>query len=95
MRRVGDHNINFEGGASGFVRKISTAEFTDGHTDSEVGNDIDSIKAALTETFLFDMGATVSIIGQQVATDNHLSVNKLDSPRNIVEASGAKLDIIG
>ena len=49
MRRVQvlrDHNVNFEGGASGFVRKISTAEFTDGHTDSEVENVVNFIKAA-------------------------------------------------
>ena len=50
---------------------------------------------ALTEVFLFDTGASVSIIGQQVAIDNQLHVNQLNTPHNIVEASGAKLDIIG
>ena len=49
VRRVRDHNVNFEGGASGFVRNISSAEFTDGHTDSEVGNVFDFIKSAKAE----------------------------------------------
>ena len=52
-------------------------------------------RKALTEVFLFDTGASVSIIGQQVAIDNQLHVTKLTTPRNIVEASGAPLDIIG
>ena len=42
-----------------------------------------------------DIGATVSIIGLQVAKDNGLTINKLKTPRNIVEASGGKLDIVG
>ena len=37
VQSLRDHNINFEGGASGFVRKINIAELTDKHTDSEVG----------------------------------------------------------
>ena len=46
-------------------------------------------------TFLFDTGATVCIIGLEVARDNNLKISKLKSPRNIIEASGAKLDIVG
>ena len=52
-------------------------------------------RKALTEVFLFDAGASVSIIGQQVAKDNQLHVTQVTIPRNIVEASGAPLDIIG
>ena len=52
-------------------------------------------RAAQSETFLFDTWATVSIIGLQVAKDNELLVNKLDTPCNIVEASGSRLDIVG
>ena len=52
-------------------------------------------RKALTEVFLFDTGTSVSIIGQQVAKDNQLHVTKLNTPRNIVEASGEPLDIIG
>ena len=44
---------------------------------------------------MFDTGATVSIIGLQVAKDNWLKVNKVKTPHNIVEASGGKLDIVG
>ena len=46
------------------------------------------------ENFLFDTGATVSIIGEETAKSNILVINRIDEPRNIVEASGAKLDII-
>ena len=47
------------------------------------------------KTFLFDTGATVNIIGLEVARDNGLKISKLKTPRNIIEASGAKLDIVG
>ena len=47
------------------------------------------------EMFLFNTGATVSIIGLEVARDNGLKMSKLKNPRNIIEASGAKLDIVG
>ena len=38
---------------------------------------------------------SVNIIGQKVAKDNQINVTKLTAPRNIYEASGAPLDIIG
>ena len=44
---------------------------------------------------MFDTGATVSIVGLQVAKDNGLKVNRLKTPRKIVEASGGTLDIVG
>ena len=47
------------------------------------------------ESFLFDTRATVCIIGLQVAKDNNLKISKLKSPRNIIEVSGAPLDIVG
>ena len=47
------------------------------------------------EIFLFDAGATLSIIGLQVAKDNGLQIIKVKTPRNIIEASGTKLDIVG
>ena len=47
------------------------------------------------ETFLFDTGAGVSIIGEAIAKDNRIQVFKLKTPRKIVEASGNELDIIG
>ena len=91
MRRVQalrDHNVNFEGGASGFVRKINTAEFTDEHTDSEVGKVVNSIKAAkasenhvqgqISKNIDFRKALTKIFLfdtgatGEQVAIDNHL-----------------------
>ena len=45
--------------------------------------------------FLFDTGASVSIIGQKVAQSNDLQVTRLNTPRNIYEASGHPLNIIG
>ena len=47
------------------------------------------------ESFLFDTGATVCIIGLEVAKDNNLKISKLKSPRNIIKASGAPFDIVG
>ena len=34
-------------------------------------------------------------MGEQIARENNLTINRLAKPRNIYEASGAKLDIIG
>ena len=53
------------------------------------------IRNAQTETLLFDKGATVSIISLKIAQENNLTINKLDKPHNIVEASGTQLDIVG
>ena len=33
--------------------------------------------------------------GDQIARENNLTIKRLDKPRNVHEASGAKLDIIG
>ena len=99
-----------EGETSDSVRRIHTAEYTDSevgqvvssikaakasenHVQGQLSKTLD-FRKALTEVFLFDTGASVSIIGQQVARDNQLHVTKLTTPRNIVEASGAPLDII-
>ena len=58
------------------VNSIKAAKASENHVQGKI---VDSRKA-LTEIFLFDTVATVSIIDQQVAIDNHLSVNKLDTP---------------
>ena len=37
----------------------------------------------------------MSIIGEKVAQDNQIHVTRLDTPRNIYEASGHPLNIVG
>ena len=59
-----------------------------------MSNSID-FRDTRSEVFLFDMGAGVSIIGEAIAIDNNIKVYKLRTPRQIVEASGNALDIIG
>ena len=44
---------------------------------------------------MFDSGASVSLMGEQIARENNLTIRQLAKPRNVHEASGAKLDIIG
>ena len=45
--------------------------------------------------FLFDSGAQVCIMGETMARENNLKIKRLAKPKNVHEASGAKLDIIG
>ena len=45
--------------------------------------------------FLFDSGAGVNIIGENIAIDNQIKVYKLQQKRQIAEASGNLLNIIG
>ena len=54
-----------------------------------------SFRNAREEVFLFDSGAGVNIIGETIAIDNRIKVYKLQQKRQIVEASGNLLDIIG
>ena len=73
---------------------IKAAKASENHMQGQISKSVD-FRKALTEIFLFDTRATVSIIGRQVTIGNQLSVNKLYTPRNIVETSGSRLDIIG
>ena len=45
--------------------------------------------------FLFDSGAGVNIIGENIAIDNKIKVYKLQQKRQIAEASNNLLNIIG
>ena len=76
------------------VDSIRAAKASENHVQGQLSNTLD-FRKALTEVFLFDTGVSVSIIGQKVAKDNQINVTKLTAPRNIYEASGAPLDIIG
>ena len=52
-------------------------------------------RKAKREKFLMDSGAQVCIMGEAMATDNKLEIKSLTKPRNVHEASGRRLDIIG
>ena len=76
------------------IENIKAAKETENTVQGLVSKNTD-FRSKNEETFLFDTGATVSIIGLQVAKDNGLKISKLRTPRNIIEASGGKLDIVG
>ena len=76
------------------VDSIRAAKASENHVQGQLSNTLD-FRKALTEVFLFDTGASVSTIGQKVAQYNQIQVTRLNTPRNIYEASGAPLDIIG
>ena len=76
------------------VDSIRAAKASENHVQGQLSNTLD-FRKALTEVFLFDTGASVSIIGQKVAQENHIQVTRLNTPRNIYEASGHPLNIIG
>ena len=52
-------------------------------------------RQAREEKFLFDSGAQVCIMGEIMARENKLTIKRLSKPRNVHEASGNRLDIIG
>ena len=75
------------------VDSIRATKASENHVQGQLSNNLD-FRKALTEVFLFDTGASVRIIGQKVAQDNQIQVTRLNTPRNIYEASGAPLNII-
>ena len=77
------------------IENIKAAKDTENTVQGYVSKNTNFRSNQAQETFLFDTGATVSIIGLQVAEDNGLQISKLKTPRNIIEASGANLNIVG
>jgi len=74
------------------VKRAKTAQ-GQSHSVGQVSNST-SFRNARDETFLFDSGAGVNIIGENIAIDNNIKVYKLQRKRQITEASGNLLNII-
>ena len=51
------------------VDSIRAAKHSENHVNGQISHKLD-FRQALTEVFLFDMGASVSIIGEKVAKEN-------------------------
>merc|ERR1712215_246906 len=76
------------------VESIKKAKYTDNTGLGLISNNLD-FRHANEETFLFDTGATASIMGEKMARENKIKIMNLNEHKSIHEASGAKLDIIG
>ena len=76
------------------IDMIRNVKETDNHAQLLISNNTD-FRSANVDTFLFDSGASVSLMWEQIACENNLTIKCLDKTRNVHEASGKKLDIIG
>ena len=74
------------------IEKIKMAKDSENTVEGYISKDTNFRSNKSRESFLFDTGATVCIIGLEVAKDNNLKISKLTSPRNIIKASGAQLE---
>ena len=81
---------------SKLATKVKQVKIVQGqsHCEGEVSNST-SFSNNRDKVFLFDSGAGVNIIGETIAIDNRIKVYKLQQKRQIVEAIGNLLDIIG
>ena len=52
-------------------------------------------KGKITESFLPDSGASLSIIGLTAAKENNLKITRPKTTRKVIEASGNELHVIG
>ena len=71
------------------IEMIKTARETDNSAQGLISRNTD-FRDAKSENFLFDSGASVSIMGEIMARENKLTIRRLAKPRNVHEASGAK-----
>ena len=76
------------------IRKIKKAKENDNSTMGLISKSTDFRKAKR-ERLLMDSGAQVCIMGETMAIENKLEIKSLTKPRNVHEASGRRLDIIG
>ena len=76
------------------IERIKRARENDNSTIGMISKSTDFRKAKR-EKFLMDSGAQVCIMGEEMAKENKLEIKSLTKPRNVHEASGRRLDIIG
>merc|ERR1711888_434257 len=76
------------------IERIKRARENDNSTIGMISKSTDFRKAKQ-EKFLMDSGAQVCIMGELMAKENKLEIKSLTKPRNVHEASGRRLDIIG
>ena len=76
------------------IESIKKAKYNDNSATGLISQKMD-FRNAKEERFLFDTGATACIMGEKMAKDNKIKIKKLEAPKSIHEASGARLDIIG
>ena len=80
------------------VKSLKAAKDSDDQTNTLYGTMSDDIRFKgdrNKECFLADTGANLNIVGLEVARDNNLCITKLKAPKQIVDASGNLLDIVG
>ena len=76
------------------IQRIKRARENDNSTVGMISKSTD-FRHAREEKFLMDSGAQVCIMGELMAKENRLEIKSLTKPRNVHEASGRRLDIIG
>merc|ERR1711891_34403 len=79
---------------SAAIKNIKKAKENDNSTMGMISKTTDFRKAK-TERLLMDSGAQVCIMGETMALENKLEIKSLKKPKNVHEASGRRLDIIG
>ena len=79
---------------SAAIKNIKKAKENDNSTMGMISKTTDFRKAKM-ERLLMDSGAQVCIMGETMALENKLEIKSLKKPKNVHEASGRRLDIIG
>ena len=64
------------------IEKIKIARETDNSAQGLISNSTD-FRQAKAERFLFDSGASVSIMGEIMAREKKLTIKKLSKPKNV------------
>merc|ERR1711895_334203 len=76
------------------IESIKKTKYNDNSGNGLISQNMD-FRNAKEERFVFDTWATACIMGEKMAKDNMIKIKKLEAPKSIHEASGARLDIIG